>query len=68
MIHVGNAYLTQEANFGEFPSWCGGNESDQGPWGCRFDPWTRPVGWGYGIAIRGGVGHRRVLDLELPQL
>ena len=22
------------------------NESDQEPWGCRFSPWPRSVGWG----------------------
>ena len=23
----------------EFPLWCSGNESNQEPWGCGFDPW-----------------------------
>ena len=28
----------------EFPSWHSGNESDQEPRGCGFDPWPRSVG------------------------
>ena len=31
-------------DFREFPSWLSGNESDQYPWGRRFDPWPHSVG------------------------
>ena len=34
----------------EFLLWCRGNESNQEPWGCGFDPWSCSVGWGSGIA------------------
>ena len=45
---------------------CGnGNESDQYPWGCGFNPWPCLVGWGSGTVVGCGVGHRHGLDPEL---
>ena len=35
------------------------SESDQEPWGCGFNPWPCSVGWGPGVAVSCGVGHRR---------
>ena len=33
--------------------------------GCGFDPWPRSVGYGSGVAVSCGVGHRCGLDLAL---
>ena len=52
----------------EFLSWRSRNESDQEPWGCRFDTWPRSVGWGSSIGVSCGVGHRHDLDLALLRL
>ena len=49
----------------EIPSWCSGNESDEEPWGCRFNPWPRSVGWGSSIAMSCGAGRRCSSDLVL---
>ena len=51
--------------FLEFPSWLSGNESDQHPWGRRFDPWPRSVGQGSSVSMSCGVGHRCGSDLAL---
>ena len=47
----------------EFPSWLSGNEPDQYPWGCGFNPWPSSMGKGCGVAMSSGIGHRRGLDL-----
>ena len=49
---------------------CGsvGYETNQYPWGCRYDPWPRSVGLGTGVAVSCGVGCRCGLDLVLPGL
>ena len=41
------------------------NEADQEPWGCGFDPWPCPVGWGFSVAVTYGVGCRCGLDPKL---
>ena len=53
----------QDFSFQEFPPWCSGNESDWEPWGFGFNPGLHSVGWGSGIAVNCGVGHRRDSDL-----
>ena len=50
---------------GEFPLWRSGNEFNWYPWGCRFDPRPRSVGWGSSIAVSCGIGHRGSSDPEL---
>ena len=30
--------------------------------GLQFDPWPHSVGWGFGVAVGCGVGHRRSSD------
>ena len=47
----------------EFPLWLSGNESDWYPWGCRFNPWPRSMGYRSCIAVNCGVGHRCSSDL-----
>ena len=47
------------------PIMVSGNESDEHPWGLRFDPLPHSVGWGSGIAMSCGVGCIRGLDLVL---
>ena len=32
---------------------------------CGFDPWPHSVGWGSGVAVSSGVGHRCGLDAVL---
>ena len=49
----------------EFPLWRRGNESDQYPWGCGFDPWPHSVGRGSGVAMSCGVGRRHGSDPAL---
>ena len=52
----------------DFRSSCLGsvvNECDEEPWGCRFDPWSCSVGWGSGVAMSCGVGHRHGSDPAL---
>ena len=48
--------------------WCRGNESDEDPLGCGFDPWPRSVGQGTSVAVSCGVGCRCGLDPALPWL
>ena len=43
-------------------------ESDWEPWGFGFDPWPFSVGWGSGVAVSHGVGHRCGSDLVLLRL
>ena len=45
--------------------WCNGNESDQYPWGCRFDPWPHSVGLGSSVALSCGAGGRCSWDPAL---
>jgi len=40
----------------EFPSWLGGNKSDQHPRGHRLAPWYCSVGEGPSVAVKYGVG------------
>ena len=54
-----------KSKFLEFPLWCSRDESDEEPWGYGFDPWLHSVGWGSGIAMSCGVGHKCGLDLAL---
>ena len=49
----------------EFWLWHSGNKSNQEPWGCRFNPRPRSVGWGSSVAVSFGVGCRRGSDLAL---
>ena len=51
-------------------SHCGSvvSEPDWHPWGRRFNPWPRSVGWGFGIAVSCGVGCRHNWDPTLLQL
>ena len=49
----------------EFPLWHSGDKSDWEPRGCLFDPWPHSVGWGSGVAMGCGVGHRHGSDLAL---
>ena len=49
----------------DFPSWLSGNESDEHPWGRRFDPWPHSAGSRSGIAVSCGVGHRCSSDPAL---
>ena len=41
------------------------NESDQEPWGCRFNPWPCSVGYGSGVDMSCGVGCRHGSDPAL---
>ena len=47
----------------EFPLWLSGNESNQYPCGDGCDPWPHSVGWGSGVAVSCGEGHRCGPDL-----
>ena len=49
----------------EFPSWLSRKESDQYPGEGRFHPWPCSAGYGSGIAMSCGIGHRGGLDLAL---
>ena len=60
-----NRLIDIENKHGEFLLWYSGNESDQHPRGCGFNPWPCLVSWGSGIAVSCGVGRRRSLDLAL---
>ena len=42
----------------EFPLWRSGNESNQYPWGFRFNPWPHLVGQGSSTAVSYGVDLR----------
>ena len=57
--------ITFKKDKGEFPSWQSGNESDQEPWGCGFNPWLHSVGPGSGVAMSCVGDHRHGLDLAL---
>ena len=49
----------------EFLLWLRGNETNWYSWGCGFELWPRSVGWGSGIAMSCGGGHRSSLDPAL---
>ena len=49
----------------EFPLWHSGNESNQYPQGCGFNPWPHQVDWGSGVVMNCGIGHRGSSDLAL---
>ena len=64
---VSREYVFKKS-FKEFPSWYSGNESNQEPQGCRFDPWPHSAGQGSGIAVSCAVGRRCGQGLVLLQL
>ena len=45
-----------------FPSWHSGSESNWESWGWGVNPWSRSVGWGSGVAVSCGIGHRHHSD------
>ena len=49
----------------DFLLWHSRNKYDQYPWRHRFDPWSRSVGQGSGVALSCGVGHRHSSILVL---
>ena len=55
---IWSCLLIRTTQHWEFPSWLSGNESNQEPWGCGFDPWPGLVGKGAGVTMSCGTGRR----------
>ena len=66
-LGAGEAAPVHQKQDRECPAWRSGNgnESDEEPRGCGFDPWARSVGEGSGGAVSCGVGCRCGSDVVL---